>query len=261
MKNLIKVFMPMILLLTSLNTFVQAENVNVSARTLESLEILRELDFVNDDYNQETIDFKATVTRAEFANVSAKIFNVSGTQGNSLYFYDVSRDYYAYDAVTYLTNVGAINVNEEKLFHPETEITVTEASKIVLYALGYSTIVEGKGGFPNGVNAVAMNIDLLDGVSSTNGKLTFEGMFNLLYNAVMTEVFDVAGFSDGNMTLESNGTTFLNEKYGIYFEKGIFSGFNGTYFGDTECYENQAAISGTLFETDGREYFEYLGCG
>ena len=245
---------------------VSADN-DLSPKTAEALEILQVLGFLNTDYSEEMIDVNAALTRAEFAEVAGSIFNVYDTSSDVLYFHDVPKDYYAYKSITYLTDIGTINGNGNKEFHPDDKISATDAAKIVLYALGYGQLIESSGGYPSGVNSVASRINLYSEVTSINGNLTYAGMFQMLYNAVTSELIEANGkdvFSYNGeyvqkLNYKNNGNTFLSQNYDIYIARGIVKGVDGADFGNVRSRKNQVVINETVLETDGKDYTDFLG--
>ena len=99
---------------------VSASDVSAAANnTEEAIEILQALDFISEDYTDDTIDPKADVSRAEFAVIAAGIFNIGNIESKKLFFHDIPRDHYAFNAVAFLTDSGIINVSENRLFEPD----------------------------------------------------------------------------------------------------------------------------------------------
>ena len=86
----------------------------------EILEVLQALDIVSEEYDGLTLDLSKEVTRAEFATYLRRFANIPEQEGKILYYNDVSKNHYAYDDITVLTEYGYLKGAGNKLFLPET---------------------------------------------------------------------------------------------------------------------------------------------
>ena len=236
------------------------ETYKLSSALEESYEVLTALGFINPDYTEEYIWQKQNepVTRAAFADLVYKIFGKDFAGSDNVYFYDVPKTYYAFKAISALTEMNIISQSEDRAFAPEREITKTEAAKILIYALGYGTAAGLNGGWEAGINTVASRIKLYDGASSSD-KVTFADMLIMTYNSLFAEILEATGVDKGNIVYETRGGTYLSEYYSIYKEKGMVTAYDGTDIYNETSYRDKAVIGGRLLNVNGLDLADHLG--
>ncbi|AGY57335.1 S-layer homology domain-containing protein [Gloeobacter kilaueensis] len=77
----------------------------------------------------------APITRAQFAAIAAKAFNLQGSGGNAN-FNDVTRNYWAANAIAAVSDNGLVTGFPDGTFRPEERITRAQALVILTKALG-----------------------------------------------------------------------------------------------------------------------------
>ena len=139
------------------------------------------------------------VTRAEFAAIASRMMNMGSlaeSYGGRQVFDDVPADHWANGYIVMLSNMGIINGMGDGTFAPDEYLSYENISKMLVCCLGYSVQAEGMGGYPTGYTALASQLGLLDGVS-TSYQFTREATANMVYNAlyvnIMTEEYTSAG--------------------------------------------------------------------
>ncbi len=171
----------------------------------------------------ETSDEDAPFTRSQFAKILAAIADPDAGEykGNS-HFSDVSAENEAYSAINHLVELGLVSGTGGK-FNPDDEITLYQASKLLVATLGYSNIADANGGYPKGYFMIAGQL----GISEYMTKNTTEGLTKknaviMIYNSLFVGIQDIVSMrGDGNATYSvSKDKTLLTEKFDIYKTKG-----------------------------------------
>ena len=130
------------------------------------------------------------ITRAEFYRFAA----VAGGYGEAKYtagrFSDVTASTENANYIEALANAGIISANAMGKVYPDGEITLSEASAVLVKILGYSLKADDKGGYPAGYKRVALDLDLYDGMDGVTdeSKINTGMAVQLIYNALDAEV-------------------------------------------------------------------------
>ncbi|MEG2583894.1 MAG: S-layer homology domain-containing protein [Oscillospiraceae bacterium] len=185
--------------------------------------ILKNLGLIN-GYSENEFNPNGSITRAEFCKMTASMLNlnVPYSAGQAKIFHDIESDYWAAGAIYALYGLGIIVGDEHRNFNPESNITFSEAEKIIVSMLGYSIIAEENGGYPDGYSRQVGRLGILDGLSDTTGtKNLNRGMAaTMLYNSLDVELIYQTQFGDNNI-YNYDGNTILNKFHGIYKCDGI----------------------------------------
>lgn len=194
----------------------------VSEEMQNGMEVLRLLGIITDYYDYNTL-MSEEVTRADFANTVAKLVNATEYADDSLYYYDVPKNHYAYKSICALTEMNVVSGVGTNRFEPETPITVGEAYKILLGLMGYDRRAENVGGYPSGYLQIARKLDIYSGGAAAEA-LTRGSMLSAVYRAMKTSIFVPTVFYGNGNGVEykvSDGETLLSVYHGIYYDKGI----------------------------------------
>ncbi len=203
--------------------------------------------------SEGVIENDKQITRAEFAGAAAGFLNVNPTVvASSSYFYDVPVDAWYTNSINILTEYQIISQNDDKMFYPDSIITVDEAVKMVVCLLGYRVYADNRGGYPGGYLSMASELGLLEGMPQGT-QVTNSHMTVLLYNALdvkMTEM-DISG---AGVTVTTNGKTILEQYKNIYEDDGVIESIYGmTAFGEPVSQRSETVIGGTRYTSDDYE--------
>ncbi|MBE7054754.1 MAG: S-layer homology domain-containing protein [Ruminococcaceae bacterium] len=142
-KNYISIIMAGILLFVSFPSvaeeIVPAENLYLekAVKVLSALEVIEAL--------PENFQAEKIATRADVVVNTLRLMNV--TKEYSLkkqVFLDVPEGYWAFDEINAAYNMKLVSGYKDGLFSPENPMTLSEATKILVSMLGYSSIAEAK---------------------------------------------------------------------------------------------------------------------
>ncbi len=218
----------------------------------EILSILQALDIVSDEIDELTLDLTKEVTRAEFAGYLRRFAHIPEQEGKTLYYNDVSKNHYAYDDITVLTEYGYLSGAGDKLFLPEAVMQKEYAYSVFLKLLGYGVYMEN-----NGVTAAANYAEITKNVSS-GGALTTGDLFTMMFNALTADCFE-SSLSAASSYSKGDTQYLYKTRKMKYFTKGVVTGVSGTSIYNTVHGENQMIIDGEVIELDGGDYSDYLG--
>lgn len=237
-------------------------SVAVQARSFDiekNLEILQMLG-VDKDVSMSTLNTDKEVTRAAFVYNVAALINAESEASGTVYYHDVSRDYWAFNAISALTSRGVISGGENSMFRPEDAITRMEAVKILTSLMGYSPYAEMQGGYPNGYMAAASTAELLDGCSSSE-VLTVGDMYTMIVNALTGPTMTVEYDGMGNSYKIDEDTTLLSVYHDMYLSEGMLTGADTIDILESAVIpENRVIIDGSEYIAEGLDAVDYLGC-
>ena len=184
-----------------------------------------------------TYDPTGTITRAEMATIICRVLNGGSDPvlGESVTdSYTDTASHWAKAYIEYCTTLGIVAGKGDGTFDPDGEVTVAEAAKMVLVALGYNASIESYTGanWQINVDARANPLGLYDDMSysNTSAALTRDNAAQMLYNALDCDMVEYEYVLDttsstitGSTQLKSDSTlgTLLEEKFDAVKVEGI----------------------------------------
>lgn len=182
----------------------------------------------------ELLPERSMVTRGQFVTNLIKLMGFNTYNSGRQTFGDVStQDAQLYSALEYAVGIGAVAAGEN--FYPDRAITIAEALKMTVEALGYGKDARYRGGYPTGYYAVASSIDLNDGID-IDAEFTSETMYLLLGNAANIEIKTLSScMADGEFvtyTLEKS-VPLLEAYRNIVRAEGIITASESGYLYDS----------------------------
>ena len=241
--------------------------VNVSADTQSAdIEILSALGILNED---DALGNGEAVSRSYFTKYAVKLTGLTdammASQDYENPFTDINDDPNK-NAVKAAYNLGLISGTSQNTFSPKSNITVAQAVKILVSALGYGGYAAYEGGYPSGYLIMADRIKLLKGISVNNDEvLTWETFAALLYNAYNTDVLKGVGVvEDGNKSeailSSKEGETPLALFYDIYRKEGILDSNEFTSLtGLSEVPEGAVSVAGETMKLGSTSAYDLIG--
>lgn len=187
------------------------------AETMQALDILAPED-------EETAG--AALTRMDFAGLLYRMMQYQ--QRNTAvfsqvsYFDDLDVYHYGNAYVSYLVERGVVLGAGDRLFYPDREITLAEATTMALRAAGYQSYMTASG---RSWDVVAAETDLLSGVVA-DGLLTQADAAVLLYNLMFTDHLYASAVTAGDTYYAKDGL-FLQAVMGLDYCDGVVEGVSG----------------------------------
>ncbi len=191
------------------------------------------------------------VTRADFATVVAKMLKAN-TEGYPRYgqtpYSDVDATNSAYPAICYLTEIGILVGDGDTMFRPNDPIIVSEASKMIMCALGYKNACEStNGGYPNGYTSFALREGIYNGLSiSYTNSMSAMQMSRMVRNAMQAYLMETITYTSngGQLQVIESSKTLLSETYKMISARGVIEGTYYSYIGNTQVdLENEVVIA------------------
>lgn len=190
------------------------------------------------------------VSRAEFAVYLQKLLGTEESTGRKVYYNDVSKNHYAYGAITAMTEYGYLNGVDAGKFDPENTILTEHAAAALLKIMGYGKVIE-----QTGITKAASMAELYSGTSG--GSLTLGKLINLFYDALFVHCLEMSGSDNGK--LESGTTTFLYYIRKMNYTKNrLLSGADEVSISGKAISENEVVIGGDTYLTNLKDMSEYL---
>ena len=256
MKKVISLILSILLCLSIVVAPSYAEEETMSEEMKGIIEVLRMFDVIPEYYDYN-VNVNEQTTRADFVNSAAKLINLGDYKGEEIFYYDVPNTHWAYNGICAMTQKGIVNGTGDKLFKPDEHITYEESYKILLSVLGYKEYAENRGGYPLGYVAAANTTGISKGVTSSE-YVTLGDMFYLLYNAMLTEIFEPTIYADTTLGYQVSDQTVLSIYHGVYYDEGILEGAAGTTLDGDTIDKDKAEIEDVVYETE-IPLADYLG--
>lgn len=250
------------LLILIFSILISLVNVPCYAQGAENvdLDLLKALEIIDDEVYESK--FNASVTRLEFAELFARAmkFNIdeSGTQTN---FEDVKTGSMSAGIVNAVYESGFMVGYGDGKFHPNENITATQAVKMAVDAVNYSFLAEKYGGWQEGYQRAAAEIGLTDGTTAANRNLTWNEAIKIIENMLTGPyVYFNEANPDGEYD-KNNPVSLLTERHKVFKKTGIVTGNTNTRLTFTEGTQkgNIEIDDISYYTVDGLDADKYLG--
>ena len=220
----------------------------------------------NDDGSYAPAD---TISRAEMSTIICRVLNGGKDPVLGEFItnsYTDTSSHWAKNYIEYCTNQGIVAGKGDGTFDPNGNVTVAEAAKMVLVALGYNAGVEGYTGANWQINtdARANPLGLYDGLdyTTTSAALTRDNAAQMLYNALdcrmVTYDYIITGNVQDAITTKPQLNdrdlgTLLWEKFGAVKVEGVvianeFANLTATNVNGDK--DTSGAVVGTHLDAD-----------
>lgn len=187
------------------------------------------------------------VTRAKFAEMTAKLLKLDNTS-NVTYYSDVKPDHRGYGYINSLVERSIISLSDDNLFNPDDNITYEQAIKIAVRAMGYGVYAEGSGGYPYGYIKIANKLKLTSGVDITK-EFKYSDAVALLYKAASEKMCDINAITaDGNIDYAQSDDTVLSAYWELYQGEGRVKGYFGGSMDGGVVKDGEVKIDNTLYD-------------
>lgn len=203
-----------------------------------------------DGVNEYEFMPEETLNRAALAQFIAKIICLSDSGRGEMVFSDVPQRHWASAAVAALYGQGIIQGDETGQFKPDAPVTYTEAAKMLVCALGYTSEIEKLGGYPNGVRTVAARIGLLNGNENGDVPITRGDAALMICRALKAEPFRQTLFGDNSEF--NRGETLLAAYHEIDTVDGVVTSVGGmSIVSEIIADKSEIVIDGIRYECKG----------
>ena len=193
----------------------------------------------------ETID-NDPVSRGDFIYGLMDVLGISVPVSDSTGFVDVPANSKYAQAVT--TALSFRFISEGDNFRVNDSIKLNEAIKIVVGVLGYASIAEINGGYPQGYISIASERDLFKNIE-VKEEVTKEDMALLLYNMFMSKVANV-DYIGSKPAYRVGEDTLLEALHEVHSIEGVITKNSVTSYDLSYSY----AKGNSMVEVDGEAY-------
>jgi len=242
---LIMSFMISGLCMTSFTALGADEAYALSQSSQTAKELLSAIDFDLSHCD----DSAQTVSRAEFIYVLMQLVGCADANGNTVPFDDVAANDYYSTALSYAMGLNVVSAASS--FYPLREVTVYEACKMAVTALGGAYLANVKGGYPLGYYQMADDMELLGSVTAAgNSVLSREDFYAFIKSCLNAYVYESEQIVDDSFVL-SGGRSVLEVYHDAYTVSGIITAneFSALYEPAVNSGEGFAEVNYTLYKT------------
>lgn len=163
------------------------------------------------------------VTRAQFAAALVKVMRILPVSDkNGLKFKDVTEKDEHYEEICAALNAKIIAEGEN--FYPNDGVTLAQAVKMCICAIGYGDAAEYMGGFPSGYLKCAANLKLI-GRGADGEEVSDKTAAVILYNLLCSS-FMPTEYKNGFAHFEDTDETYLERLYSVSSSDGIITATN-----------------------------------
>jgi len=209
LKKIIALLTAAVLCLSTFGVVFAEEGGSFDEITNEKINILFNYGIFQGDETGD-LQLEDNLTRAEFCKIMCILLGHEANTAAPQKFDDVDASHWAYGYVNTISSLGIINGDENGLFLPENNISIQDALKILVVALGYGEQAEALTGYPVGHIIVAGQLSIIKNTSLVATKdLKRSEAISLIYNTLDVPVCEngvVLNGKDGNalVTLRGN---------------------------------------------------------
>lgn len=258
-------------LMLSFSVFAFTDDASIGINYVDDVNMLVQLGVIN-GYPDGSFGPQNYITRAEFAKMAYTLKYGSDNDGNLFagqpsVFADVANDYWAVGYINYCANQKIVSGVSANKFNPNGNITVAEATKMILVIMGCDPVKEGFLGTGWTANVVAKAIDLgiYEGwAGDPTAYATRELVAKFMRNAIFSPVYKYSAITGAGSQLNALATdyneTLGEEVMGLKSVEGIVVA-NERYAIDKDIEGNEfelvnGVISATGDENESMIYYE-----
>lgn len=150
------------------------------------IENLKAIDALPMGFTEENLG--ESVTRAEFSYMTAKLINCGEILPVNTRFADVTEENVYSGYIEYLAGAGVLSGTQGANFNPDAPADINMVNKILVCALGYGSLAESMGGYPNGYNIIAQELGLHKNIYADGGYITKSSASVIIENALLEEI-------------------------------------------------------------------------
>lgn len=214
-------------------------------------------------YKDGTYKPQDNITRAEFAAILTRMLDTSVyTVPKTPIFTDVGKRHWALNYVNTGFVAGYFSGYGDGTFAPEEKIRFSEVVKTLVVILGYGDLAEVKGGYPSGYIAVAVENDLLKGISMDSQEYMTRGDVALfIYNCLDCPKLVQTVFGSDKVEYEKDAShTILTDEMNLSRHEGVICATKHTgLYGNGALGEDKVLINSVKIGTGNTDVSAYLG--
>lgn len=252
MKKFVSLLLILLLIVAIPNTiFAHEEELSESMKLMQGLGIFK-------GYEDGRLHPEYKINRAEFVTLMLRILDIESIKSSEKsVFYDVPDDFWAKDNINFGAKIGLIEGYGNGYFGTNDGITITDAVKILVGALGYSVKAEQLGGYPSGYIAVANSLGITKGIGSISETASRDDVAILISNSLEVPLMEEEFSNDIKYSV---GDETICDILDIQKHTGLVTAtFGGNINGSQPLSQGEIIISATQYQTEILDTEQYLG--
>ena len=164
---------------------------------------------------EDAFEFDTGISKGKFVDIMSKVVPVSDGAATPV-FADVAADHEYFKVIQGFADAGYVYGNGG-FFEPDRDITYNEALYIVLHTMGYKEFMNIVGAYPTGGWKIASQLN----IKMRNKGAIAGDIFYMLYQALTTDMLEIAGMSkDAFIFSNAESETLLEKYFDITDKKG-----------------------------------------
>ena len=190
------------------------------------------------------------ITRMEFVALVLRTLDLEDTASavkNENMFQDVDISAWGAGAVNLAASMGLVAGYGDGRFGPDDPVTVNQAVKVMVCALGYQISAEAQG-YPGGYLSVGNRLGILKGLAVGEQTASRGEIALLIYNSLEVPMLEDAKIGTGG-AWKAEGDETLLSRMDISIVPATVTGIYGASVSGTELRENEIELSGTRYES------------
>lgn len=203
------------------------------------------------------------MTRGEFASVCLKLGAIpyaQNTTDTATVFADMNTTHTYYSAVKRAVEMGILSLEEGQKIRPDAGLSTAEAAKMLLSAIGYGSICEQRGGFPQGYMIMAGTLGITKNVEAKDGLLRKEAL-RMAYQTLNVRWMEAGELTADGLVMKTGDQTVLNAAFEARTYKGVLDAVGpSSIFSTTDNQEGTLQIGGKAYADDTAGAAAWLGC-
>lgn len=256
MKHKMKVIIALVIMIISAATICSAAGDMAGHKYANDVELLSNIGIMN-GYDDGSFYPERNITRQEFSALVLKMLKMEGCGGSdNVPFTDIDTWGRSYICDAYA--LGLIEGYNTTTFGPNDPLTMNQAVKIIVSALGYGEWAQNNGGYPYGYNTIAAKNKILDRVAVGENYATRGQVAALIVNSLDVVMSDMVLERSGNIQY-TQGDVTLAEYLGMKKIKGVLAAAGGINLTDKEISEKEIIIGDIVYKTNITGLDGYIG--
>lgn len=204
--------------------------------------------------NEKDFEEDADVTRGYAVSAFAAMLAGSRAEGSAETFSDVPQNHVYAAGINQALEYGILD-NSVSKFYPNKNASYDDVAVWALKALKFDVTLSNKKPL-----TVANEMGIFKGVGSTGSSITKGKFLRILENALNADLVDMNMSGDGFTYKVDNTKTYLGERYNVYLQEGIVTGYKySSIYGDIELEDGEVQINRATYKISEELSVDYVG--
>jgi len=255
MKHKIKVIIALVIMMLAVTAISSGASDIAGHKYANDVALLSDIGLMT-GYDDGNFYPERNITRQEFSALVMRMLKMEGCGSDNAPFMDIDTWGRSYICDAYA--LGIIDGYDNATFAPNDPLTLNQAVKIIVGALGYGEWAQSNGGYPYGYNSFAAKNEILDRVAIGENYATRGQVAALIVNSLDVKMSDMVLERGGNVQY-TKGDVTLAEYLGMKKIKGVLAGAGAVNLTDKEISKEEIIIGDSVYKTKITGLDGYIG--